>query len=86
VPDGNFNADIGTARIGVALSTRLSVNALVQYNSLDNELSANVRLNFIHRPGSDLFIVFNETRGSAVSTWDVDNRTALVKVTYLARF
>ncbi len=86
VPDGAFNADIGSARIGLSLSTRLSVNALVQYNSLDNQLSANVRFNFIHRPGSDLFIVFNETRGSAASTWHLDNRTALVKVTYLARF
>jgi hypothetical protein len=86
VPDGRFNADIASARIGLALSTRLSVNALVQYNSLDNQVSANVRLNFIHRPGSDLFIVFNETRGSAASTWDLEDRAALVKVTYLARF
>jgi hypothetical protein len=86
VPDGAFNADIGSARIGLALSTRLNINALLQYNSLDNEISANVRLNFIHRPGSDLFVVFNETRGSAASLWEVDHRAAVAKVTYLARF
>jgi len=86
VPDGEFTADIGSARLGIALSTRLTVNALLQYNSLDNEVSANVRLNFIHRPGSDLFVVFNERRGSATSTWDLAERVGLVKVTYVARF
>lgn len=86
VPDGDFTADIGSARIELALSTRVVVNALMQYNSLDKTLSANVRFNFIHRPGSDLFIVFNEHRGSDRSAWDFDSRAAVVKLTYLARF
>ncbi len=85
VPDGSFNADIASVRIGYSFSTRLLANALMQYNGLDRELSANLRLNFIHRPGSDLFVVFNEQRGSDDSLWDIDNRTAVVKVTYLAR-
>ena len=35
---------------------------LVQHNSLDRKLVTNLRLGFIHRPGSDLFVVFNEDR------------------------
>jgi hypothetical protein len=63
----------------------LFANALVQYNKLDDELSISVRINFIHRPGSDLFIVINEERGSSTSVWDVNTRAAVVKLTYLAR-
>ena len=86
VPDGSFTADLGSLRVSYAVSTRLVANALVQYNSLDNALSANVRVNFIHRPGSDLFIVFNEQRGSDEGLWDLDNRGAALKLTYLKRF
>jgi hypothetical protein len=85
VPDGAFEADVASLRLSYAFSTRLFLNTLLQYNSLDNEISANVRLNFIHRPGSDLFVVFNEQRGSKAGVWDFDNRTAVVKITYLAR-
>lgn len=85
IPAGAFTARIGLLRLSYAFSTRLVANALVQYNSLDNVVSANVRLNFIHRPGSDLFVVFNEERGSDGSVWDFANRGAVVKITYLAR-
>ncbi|MFB3110797.1 MAG: hypothetical protein ACE10G_02080 [Gemmatimonadales bacterium] len=57
----------------------------MQYNAQDDELSANLRFNFIHRPGSDLFIVINEERGNSTSVWDLNTRMAVVKLTYLAR-
>ena len=85
IPAGAFTADIGSLRLTYAVSTKLVANALLQYNSLDREVSANVRLNFIHRPGSDLFLVLNEARGSDASVWDLANRGAVVKLTYLAR-
>jgi len=85
IPFGEFTADIGSVRATYAFSTKLMANALVQYNSLDRGISTNVRVNFIHRPGSDFFFVFNEERGSATSAWDFANRGAVVKLTYLAR-
>jgi hypothetical protein len=86
IPADAFNADLARMKLSLALSTRLTANALLQYNDEDDLLAANLRINFIHRPGSDLFIVFNEERGSDGSLWDLNNRTALMKVTYLARF
>jgi hypothetical protein len=85
LPTGAFTADIGSMRLALALSTRLFANALLQYNSLDRRLSANVRLNWIHRPGSDLFLVINEERGSDAALWDLSARGIVVKITYLAR-
>jgi Domain of unknown function (DUF5916) len=85
VPSGSFNADIGRLRLLYAFSTRLFFNALIQYNSLDDRISANVRLNFIHTPGSDLFIVVNEERGVDGRRWDLVTRSSVIKLTYLAR-
>jgi hypothetical protein len=85
IPADAFNADLARMRLSLALSTRLTAHALLQYNDEDDLLAANLRINFIHRPGSDLFIVFNEKRGSDASLWDLNNRAALMKVTYLAR-
>ena len=37
-------------------------SALLQYNSSSHAVSANVRLRWEYRPGSELFVVFNEDR------------------------
>jgi hypothetical protein len=87
VPDGAFTADISALRVSYSFSTKLSTNALVQYNSLDSDFSANVRFNFIHRPGSDLFIVFTENRGGDDFEWSrLSDRGLVAKLTYLVRF
>jgi len=86
LPNGSLVADLVTARLTLAFSTRVTLLMLAQYNSLDRSLSANLRFNVIHRPGSDLFLVFNELRGSDTSLWDFDSRAAILKLTYLARF
>lgn len=86
VPDGAFNADLASMRVSYAFSTRLVAKALLQYNGLDDRVSTNVRLNYIHRPGSDLFIVYTEEHGSENSIWDLKNRGLVLKLTYLQRF
>jgi hypothetical protein len=86
IPSGDFTAKILSLRGSYSFSTRLTTNLLVQYNSLDQEFSTNLRVNFIHRPGSDLFLVFTEERGYQDDLWEVSDRGAVVKLTYLKRF
>ncbi len=85
LPGGGFASNIASLGLRYAFTTTLTVNALVQYNSLDKRISANVRLNLIHRPGSDLFIVLDEERGSDDSAWDFRSRGLVAKLTYLVR-
>ncbi len=86
VPSGSFTADITSIRATWSWSTRLSTSGLVQYNSLDSDFSTNIRLNFVHRPGSDLFVVFTENRGGEDYVWSrLADRGLVVKVTYLMR-
>ena len=57
-------SDLATARLTVAASTRLVANVLLQYNALKLDLGANLRIGYTFRPGSDLFLVFNERRAT----------------------
>ncbi len=47
-------------------------------------MSSNVRFNFIHRPLSDFFLVYNERR--LETTGDLIDRAIIAKVTYLMAF
>ena len=87
LPGGSFTAYVSALRLSWAFSTRLSASAYLQHNSLEDKFVANFRLNFVHRPGSDLFFVINEERGGDDrSAWDLANRGVVVKLTYLVRF
>jgi hypothetical protein len=88
IPSGDFTANLLSLRAAYSFSTRLTTNLLVQYNSLDEAFTTNFRLNFIHRPGSDLFLVFTEERGDKdlQDTWRLTDRAMVVKFTYLKRF
>ena len=85
LPGGHFTADLGTLRLTVALSTKLAANSLIQYNAFKRDVSMNLRIGYTFRPGSDLFLVFNELRGDGIRLWAPRERAGLVKLTYLAR-
>ena len=80
-----FTADLGTLRLTVAPSTRLVANALIQYNAFKRDVSGNFRIAYTFRPGSDLFLVFNERRGEGDRLWAPRERAGLIKLTYLSR-
>jgi hypothetical protein len=86
LPGGAFTAHVAGLRLGWAFSTRLVASAYVQYNSLEEKWVTNLRLNFVHRPGSDIFLVFNDDRGEAGMPGLVVSRGLAVKGTWLIRF
>jgi hypothetical protein len=89
LPQGKLDTDLFALHLNLAFNTRLFFNALLQYNSEENELGSNLRLNFIHSPGSDLFIVYNESRGRSGEDFGdglpARNREFIVKFTRLLK-
>lgn len=64
----------------------------MQYDNFTRDLQANIRVNWIHTPGSDLFFVFNTAYHFANSNevffdpnrdYLLTNRAAVAKLTYL---
>ena len=54
------SSNLAILRVDYAFSPRATVRSLTQYNSLTHEVTNNVRFNFIYRPGSDIYIVYND--------------------------
>jgi len=86
LPGGAFVAYVSGLRLGWAFSTRLAAHAYAQYNSLDRRFVGNFRLRFIYRPGSDLYLVFNEERGEPSDPGSLRSRGFAVKLSYLWQF
>jgi hypothetical protein len=84
---GSFLAKLVTARVNYSLSPRKAFSALVQYNSADSMIGANLRFRWEFRPGSDLYVVYNEGRDTELGVRRAEprTRTFAIKVTRLWR-
>jgi hypothetical protein len=80
---GAFTADLASFRIDYALSPTMTLRSLTQYNSLTDEWSTSARLNYIYRPGSDIYLVYDELRQDGPGLEWVRDRRLLLKFTYL---
>ena len=90
VADGDFTTTLVAFDITGAVSRKLFAGALVQWDSLSRELQANIRVDWIHTPGSDLFLVLDtgyitdDTLDPRLDPWT--RRTAVAKLTWLKAF
>lgn len=59
---GSFTTQLIGSRVTYAVTPLMFVSALLQYNSSSHTMSTNARLRWEYRPGSELFVVYNEQR------------------------
>jgi hypothetical protein len=85
--EGAFTTHLVGSRLTYTMTPLMFASALVQYSSASNAVAANLRMRWEYRPGSELFVVYNEERDTRVSGFPVlSNRTFIVKVNRLFRF
>jgi hypothetical protein len=83
LPWGSFVVNLGILEIDYALSPRMTIRTLSQYNSLTRQLSTSVRYDFIYSPGSDVYVAYDELQADELGRAEVRNRQLVVKMTYL---
>jgi hypothetical protein len=84
---GAFTTHLAGTRVTYTMTPLMFTSALVQYNSGSNSVSVNARLRWEYRPGSELFVVYNEQRDTRARAFpDLANRAFIVKVNRLLRF
>ena len=81
LPDRTFSTLEFNGQINYSFSQRWLTRTTVLLDSQAKEYTADFRLNYIFRPGDDVFVVFNETRGYGVDS-GLLNRALIVKFTY----
>jgi len=67
--------------LNIAFSRKWLTSTTLQYNSDRNLIGINFRLNYIYRPGDDLFIVYNDSRNRTDSPAEMD-RSFVIKLTH----
>ena len=83
---GNFTTSIISTRIVYSFTPKFFIKPFIQWNSDEQKLSTNFLLNFIHKPGSDLYFVYNEELERNKNQFISKNRAILLKLTYLLGF
>ncbi len=78
-----FDANAFGGRIGYSFSTTLFTKLFVQWSTDTDVISTNLLVNYIYRPGSDFYLVFNQnydTSGAKPLDWP--DWAILGKITY----
>ncbi|MCZ6878032.1 MAG: DUF5916 domain-containing protein, partial [Acidobacteria bacterium] len=81
---GEVTTRLVNTRLDYSFNTQMFLSAFIQYNSELRQVSSNLRFNLIHRPLSDIFIVYNEER-DAFQDGEADKSLTL-KYTYMFDF
>ena len=81
LPAGEFDANLFSSRLNYSFSTTLFAKLYAQWNTETNLVSTNFLINYIYRPGSDFYFVFNQTFDTD-STTTLQNSTIVAKMTF----
>ena len=84
--EGKFTTHLAGSRVTYSMTPMMFVSALIQYNSGINAVSTNARFRWEYRPGSELFVVYNEERNTQARSFPaLNNRAFIVKINRLFR-
>ena len=84
---GAFTSHLLGSRVTYTMSPTMFASALVQYNSSVTSVSTNARFRWEYRPGSELFVVYNDERDTRAAGFPTQlSRSFIVKVNRLLRF
>jgi hypothetical protein len=91
-PSASFTTRLARARVDYGFTPLMFMSALVQYSSADRAVSTNVRYRWEYAPGSELFLVYTDERGTGdpmappTEVRGLRNRAFVVKVNRLLRY
>ncbi len=82
LPTETFNASIFAGRVSYSFSTKLFTKLFAQWSSDREAATANFLINYIYRPGSDFYLVVNQTYDTEGESIDLRDWTIIGKITY----
>jgi hypothetical protein len=62
LPHARFHTDELGLHLDYSFNPKMYLNAFIQYNNEADQISSNIRYRFIHRPLSDIYVVYNDVR------------------------
>ncbi len=83
LPDDSFDANLFSGRFNYSFSTNLFAKLYAQWNTETEQILTNFLINYIYRPGSDFYFVFNQTYDTDKTTKNIlQDSTIVAKMTF----
>lgn len=82
LPEEEFDANAFGGRVGYSFSTILFAKLFSQWSTDRDVLSANFLINYIYRPGSDIYLVFDQSYDTRDGGFKLLGWTVVGKMTY----
>lgn len=82
VPNGQFSANLARLRLSYSFTPKMQLQALFQYNELDDSVGTNVRFSWLQSANSGLYLVYNEVNESGVNALPT-GREFIVKYSHI---
>ena len=86
LPVGEFKVHLAAFRIDYALSPQITLRTISQYNSSTEQWGSSARLRYTYRPGSDVYLVYDEVRRDPTDPTgllELRDQRLMLKVTHL---
>jgi hypothetical protein len=82
VPGGDFQANLARLRLSYSFTPKIQLQALVQYNELDDVLSTNLRFAWLQSANAGLYFVYNEIDEGGIGA-PPTGRQVILKYSYI---
>ena len=83
LPGGDFTTNLIRTRVAYSFTTRMFLQALIQYNDRADLWSSNIRFGLLSDANTGLFVVFNDIQGIGSRIPSGAGRTLTLKYSYL---
>ena len=83
--NGSLEAHLLSGRWTYSFSTELFAKCYLQWNDADHRIATNLLIDYIYKPRSHIYLVYNENRGSGINAAynRIKDRIVMLKLTYL---
>ena len=82
LPQGSFDTDLFGSRIEYAIHPQAFGSLLGQWNSAQQEMNVNFRLQLIPKIGTDFFLIYNQIVDTQSGAFDSERSTLLAKLVW----
>ena len=83
LPNGDFVVNLASARVDLTLSPTMTIRSITQYNSQTDQFGTSARFRYTYRPGSDIYLVYDEVRRDPNTLEEYRDRRLILKATFL---
>ena len=83
LPEGSFETHLGKLRMTYAFTTDILLQALIQYNDVNDDVSTNLRFSWLGPANTGLFLVYNEVSEFGSMSLPEPDRSLILKYSRL---